>query len=165
MPAKYIPNGYNTTTPYLIIKGASQAIEFYTKIFGAKEIMRMGAPNGQVGHAELQIGDSRIMLADEMPEMGYRGPQALGGSPVSLLVYVHDVDKVFANATSAGAKVERPVENQFYGDRSGTIKDPFGHVWTIATHIEDVPPDELNRRAKAFMERCAQQAHKTPAAV
>ncbi|MFN2433675.1 MAG: VOC family protein [Gemmatimonadota bacterium] len=126
------------------------ALEFYAKAFGATESMRFPAPGGKIGHAEIKIGDSPIMLADEFPDMGYRSAQALGGSPVSILLYVEDVDARFSRATAAGATVLRPVEHQFYGDRSGTLKDPFGHVWTIATHVEDVSPEEMQRRAEAM---------------
>jgi PhnB protein len=151
MATKPIPEGYRTATPYLIVKGAADAIEFYKRAFGATEILRMADPQGRVGHAEIRIGDSVIMLADEHPAMGYRGPRALGGSSVSILLYLEDVDAVFERAVKAGAKALRPVANQFYGDRSGTLEDPFGHVWTIATHVEDVPPEELQRRAEAAM--------------
>ncbi len=146
MPVKPIPDGYHVVTPYLVIDGATQALQFYQKAFGAKELFRMDAPGGRIGHAEMKIGDSIIMLADEYPEMGFRGPKALGGTPVSLLLYVENVDAQFERAVAAGAKVQRPVKDQFYGDRSGTLEDPFGHVWTIASHKEDVPPDEMNRR-------------------
>ncbi|HWX68323.1 MAG TPA: VOC family protein [Steroidobacteraceae bacterium] len=151
MATKPIPEGYRTATPYLIVKGAADAIEFYKRAFGATEMLRMADPQGRVGHAEIKIGDSVIMLADEHPAMGYRGPRALGGSSVSILLYLEDVDSVFERAVKAGAKALRPVANQFYGDRSGTLEDPFGHVWTIATHVEDVPPAELQRRAEAAM--------------
>ncbi len=147
--AKPIPEGYHTATPYLIIKGAASAIEFYKKAFGASELMRMADPSGKVMHAEIKIGNSPIMLADEFPEMGARSPQSLGGSPVSILLYVEDVDAVFSQAVAAGAKVERPVKDQFYGDRSGGVTDPFGHVWYIATHKEDVSPEEMRKRAAA----------------
>ncbi len=147
--AKPIPNGYHTATPYLIIKGAAQAIEFYKKAFGAAEMTRMTQPDGRVGHAEIKIGDSLIMLADEFPEMGARSPQSLGGSPVSILLYVQDVDALTSKAITAGAKVVRPVKDQFYGDRSGSLEDPFGHQWHIATHVEDVPPEEMKKRAAA----------------
>ncbi|MCI0747127.1 MAG: VOC family protein [Verrucomicrobia subdivision 3 bacterium] len=149
---KPIPDGYHTATPYLIIKGAADAIEFYKKAFGAKEAMRMPGPNGKIMHAEIRIGDSAIMMADEMPEMGFRGPQSLGGTPVSLMLYVEDVDAMAKRATEAGAKVMRPVQDQFYGDRAGTFTDPFGHVWTLATHKEDVSREELNRRAQKMFE-------------
>ncbi len=149
-PAKPIPEGYHTITPYLIINGAADAIEFYKKAFGATELFRMGGPGDKVMHAEMKIGDSPLMLADEFPEMGYRGPKALGGTPVSLMLYVEDVDALAAQATAAGAKVMRPVQDQFYGDRSGTFVDPFGHVWTISTHKEDVPMEEMKRRMAAM---------------
>ena len=156
--AKPIPEGYHTTTPYLIVSGAAQAIEFYKQVFGATELFRMAAPDGRIGHAELKMGDSIVMLADEVREMGYRSPRALGGSAVSLMLYVDDVDSIFQKAVDAGAKVQRPVADQFYGDRSGTIEDPFGHVWTIATHVEDVPPEEINRRAQTFFQQRQQQS-------
>jgi PhnB protein len=149
-PVKAIPDGYHAITPYLVCDGAAAAMAFYAKVFGAKELYPpMSAPGGKIGHAEMRIGDAVIMLADEAPEMGYRGPRAHGGTPVSLLLYVNDVDATFRAAVDAGAKVQREVKNQFYGDRSGTIEDPFGHVWTIATHVEDVAPDEMERRMKA----------------
>jgi PhnB protein len=147
----YIPEGYRAITPYLIVKGGAKAIDYYTKVFGAKELMRMDGPDGRVGHAELQIGDSHIMLADEHPEMKVVGPQTLG-SGVGILVYVPDVDRVFQQAVDAGAKVDRAVKDQFYGDRSGNIIDPFGHKWTIATHVEDLSPEEMKRRAEAAMQ-------------
>ena len=146
---KPIPEGYHSVTPYLIINGASDAIDFYKKAFGAIELFRMPLPAGKVGHAEIKIGDSQIMLADEHPAMGYKGPEALGGSPVSLMIYVEDVDKVFNQAIAAGGKEQEPLQNKFYGDRSGTLKDPFGHVWHIATHIEDVSPEEMDKRMAA----------------
>jgi len=151
MPTNAIPEGYRTATPYLIVKGAADAIEFYHRAFGATEMLRMADPQGRIGHAEIRIGDSVIMLADEHPAMGYRSPRALGGSSVSILLYLENVDGVFERAVKAGAKALRPVTNQFYGDRSGTLEDPFGHVWTIATHVEDVPPEEMKRRAEAAM--------------
>lgn len=149
---KPIPDGYPQVSPYLVVDGASQAIDFYTKVLGATERMRMGAPGGKIGHAELQFGDSVVMLADEFPDMGYRGPKALGGTPVTIGVYVEDVDKTFDAAIKAGAKELRPVENQFYGDRSGQIEDAWGHRWSISTHVEDVPPEEMQRRAAAMAE-------------
>jgi PhnB protein len=149
MAVKAIPEGYHAVTPYLIVDGAARAIEFYTRAFGARELFRMGAPGEKVGHAELQVGDSRIMLADEFPEMDARGPKSIGGTPVSLMIYVEDVDAVVPRAVAAGAKVVRPIQDQFYGDRSGNIEDPFGHKWTIATHKEDVSPEEMARRARA----------------
>jgi PhnB protein len=151
MATKPVPEGYRTATPYLIVKGAAEAIDFYKRAFGATEMLRMADPQGRVGHAEIKIGDSVIMLADEHPAMGYRGPRSLGGSSVSILLYVEDVDKVFERAVKAGANGQRPVMNQFYGDRSGTLEDPFGHVWTVATHVEDVPAEEMKRRAEAAM--------------
>jgi PhnB protein len=155
---KPVPEGYRTATPYLIVKGAAEAIEFYKRAFGATEMLRMADPQGKVGHAEIKIGDSVIMLADEHPAMGYRGPRSLGGSSVSILLYLEDVDGVFERAVKAGAKAQRPVVNQFYGDRSGTLEDPFGHVWTVATHVEDVPPEELQRRAQAAMKSASASA-------
>jgi len=155
MTAKAVPDGYRTATPYLIVKGAAEAIEFYKRAFGATELLRMADPQGRIGHAEIKIGDSVIMLADEHPSMGYRGPRSLGGSTVSILLYLEDVDDVFERAVKAGAKAQRPVANQFYGDRSGTLEDPFGHVWTVATHVEDVPPEEMKRRAQAAMKSAA----------
>jgi PhnB protein len=146
-----IPEGYHTATPYLIVKGAAKALEFYKKAFGARETMRFDAPGGLVGHAEFRIGNSMFMIADEYPDMGYRGPLSYGGSAVSILLYVEDVDRWFDRAIAAGAKATRPVADQFYGDRSGTLTDPFGHVWSISTHTEDLSVEELHRRAKAKM--------------
>ena len=148
---KPIPDGYPRVTPYLHVDGASRAIEFYSTVFGATERMRMPAPGGRIGHAELQIGDSVIMLADEFPDMNVRGPKAIGGTPVTVMVYVEDVDQVFDRAIKAGAKEMRPVKDQFYGDRSGEFEDPFGHRWNVATHVEDVPPDEMAKRAATVM--------------
>jgi PhnB protein len=147
---KPIPDGYPRVSPYLVVDGAAQAIDFYTQVLGASERMRMGGPDGKIGHAELQFGDSVVMLADEYPDMGYVGPKAIGGTPVTIGVYVEDVDKTFDAAVKAGAKALRPVEDQFYGDRSGQIEDPFGHRWSISTHVEDVPPDEMQKRAAAM---------------
>jgi PhnB protein len=144
---KPIPDGYPRVTPYLIVDGGDAAIRFYTEVLGAKERMRMGGPDGKVGHAELELGESVIMLADEHPEMGARSPKSVGGSPVSLHVYVEDVDAVFQAALAAGASETNAVTDKFYGDRSGEFEDPFGHRWSIATHVEDVPPDEMERRA------------------
>ena len=144
----HIPEGYHAVTPYLIIKDAAKAIEFYKNVFGATEVFRMDGPGGKVGHAELQIGDSRIMLADEHPEMGYRSATTIGASPISLYVYLPDCDDVVKRAVAAGADLKKPVQDQFYGDRSGTIHDPFGHVWTVATHVEDVSKEELEERMK-----------------
>ena len=146
-----IPDGYPRVTPYLCIDGAAAAIDFYKDVFGATERMRMPAPDGRIGHAELQIGDSLVMLADEYPEMNVRGPKAIGGTPVSLSVYVEDVDAVFDRAVQAGATSLRPVADQFYGDRSGSFEDPFGHQWHVASHVEDVPPEEMEKRAAEAM--------------
>jgi PhnB protein len=144
---KPIPDGYPRVAPYLIVDGAGAAIDFYKSVLGATERFRMPAPGDKVGHAELEIGDSVIMLADEFPEMDARGPRTVGGTPVSMHVYVEDVDAVFERAIEAGAKALRPVEDRFYGDRSGLFEDPFGHHWDVATHVEDVPPDEMEQRA------------------
>ena len=142
-----IPDGYPRVTPYLIVDGAAEAIDFYKSVVGATERMRMAGPEGKVGHAELELGDSVIMLADEHPEVDAHGPNSVGGTPVALHVYVEDVDGVFERATAAGAKALRPVEDKFYGDRSGAFEDPFGHRWDVATHVEDVSPDEMSKRA------------------
>ena len=147
---KAIPDGYNVLTAYLSIKGAADAIEFYKKAFGATEVMRLAQPDGRVGHAELQFGDSRLMLADEFPEMGFKSPRAIGGTPVMLHLYVEDVDTVIGRAVANGAKVLHPVKDQFYGDRSGSVTDPYGHVWHVATHKEDLSPEEIGRRAAAM---------------
>jgi len=152
MATRTTPDGYHSVTPYLIVKGAADAIDFYKRSFGATELLRMTRPDGKVGHADIRIGDSNIMLADEHPEMGYRSPQSLGGAGVSLMVYVDRVDEVFKRAVAGGAKELQSVKDQFYGDRSGTLQDPFGHTWTIATHIEDIPPEEMRRRAEKFMQ-------------
>ena len=149
MAVKPIPDGYHSVTPYLIVKGAARAILFYKKAFGATELMRFPGPNDTVAHAEIRIGDSPVMLADEGLS-NYRSPEALGGTPVSLMVYVEDVDRVFDRAVSNGAKVERPVADQFYGDRLGTLVDPFGHTWSISTHVEDVSMEEMQRRMAAL---------------
>jgi PhnB protein len=146
-----IPEGYPRVTPYLIVDGASAAIDFYTSVLGATERMRMSAPDDRVGHAELEIGDSVIMLADESPEMDARSPRAVGGTPVSLHVYVEDADGAFERAIGAGATALQQVEDKFYGDRSGSFEDPFGHRWHVATHVEDVPPGEMEKRAAAAM--------------
>ena len=156
MSVKHIPAGYHTATPYLVIKGAAAAIDYYKKAFGATEVVRMAGPDGSIMHAEIKIGDSMIMLGEENPQMGATAPTSLGGSPVGLCLYVPDVDKRFAGAVAAGATVKKAVQDQFYGDRSGTVVDPYGHLWTIATHIEDVAPDEMNRRFEAEMKKfCA----------
>jgi PhnB protein len=148
---KPIPDGYPQVIPYLCVDGANEAIEFYSRVLGATERMRMPSPGGRVGHAELEIGDSLIMLSDEHPEMGVRGPKSIGGSPVTISLYVEDVDGVFQRAIDAGAESVRPVEDQFYGDRAGQFEDPFGHKWSVATHVEDVPPDEMAKRAAQAM--------------
>jgi PhnB protein len=150
----YIPKGYNSVTPYLVVKGAAKAIDYYKKVFGATETVRMPGPDGTIGHAELTIGDSHIMLADESPSMGpgHISADTVGGSPVSLYVYLPDVDDVVKRATAEGAKLLKPVQDQFYGDRSGFIQDPFGHLWGIATHVEDVSPDEMKERMKKIMQ-------------
>ena len=148
MAVKPIPEGYHSVTPYLIINGAADAIEFYKQAFGATELFRFPAPDGKIGHAEIKIGDSPIMLADEFAEMGYKGPRALGGSPVSLMIYLEDVDTVFNRAVEAGASVKEAVQDKFYGDRTGTLTDPFGHVWHVSTHKEDVSMAEMEERAK-----------------
>jgi PhnB protein len=147
---KYIPEGYNTVTPYLVIKNASKAIDYYKKVFDAEVLVRMDGPDGKVGHAELKIDDSRIMLADENPTMGqgHTSPTSIGGSPVSLYLYLPDVDKVFNRAVAEGGESLKPVQDQFYGDRSGFFRDPFGHLWGVATHVEDVSPEEMNERMK-----------------
>jgi PhnB protein len=150
---KAIPEGYHSVTPYLSIKGAADALAFYARAFGAEEIYRLPMPDGRIGHAEIQIGDSRIMLADEMPEMPdvvARSPRSLNGTTIGLSIYVTDVDSQFKRAVEAGAIVKRPVKDQFYGDRSGTLEDPFGHCWTLATHVEDVSPDEIAKRAQTM---------------
>jgi PhnB protein len=146
----YIPEGYNTVTPYLVIKGAAKAIEYYKEVFGAEEKFRMNGPDGRVGHAELRIGDSQIMLADENPGMGqgHSSATTMGGSPVSIHLYIQDVDHVVERAVAAGAKILKPVQDQFYGDRTGFLQDPFGHYWSVATHVEDVSPQEMEERLK-----------------
>ena len=153
MTIKSIPDGYHSVTPYLSIKGAAQAIEFYKRAFSATELFRLVAPSGEIGHAEIKIGDSPIMLADPCEEGAFRNPLSLGGSSVGLHVYVEDVDALFVQAVDAGAKALRPVQDQFYGDRTGTLEDPFGHVWFLATHKEDLTPEEINRRAEALFKQ------------
>lgn len=150
MAVKAIPEGYHSVTPYLIVDGAAEAIRFYEQAFGATEVLRM--PMGdKIGHAEVKIGDSHVMLSDEWPDYGKLGPKSRGGSTAGLMIYLDDVDAAFERAVAAGGVVERPVEDQFYGDRSGTIVDPFGHSWTLSTHIEDVAEEEMQRRmASAF---------------
>jgi len=148
---KPVPDGYHTLTPYIVVDGAADAIAFYQKAFGAEEIYRMPGPGGKVMHAEIQIGDSRLMLSDAIPEMGGRSPKSLGGSPASILIYVRDVDAAFARAVGAGATVDMPLMDMFWGDRYGKVKDPFGHLCQIATHVEDVSPEEMGNRAAAAM--------------
>jgi PhnB protein len=143
----YLPKGYSEVTPYMSIRGAGQAIDFYKKAFGAKEVMRMPGPDGKLGHAEIMLGSARIMLSDEYPQMNFIGPQSLGGSAVHIHVYVRNVDALVERATAAGAELIRPVEDQFYGDRSGSLKDPFGHVWHFATHKRDVSKAEMRKAA------------------
>jgi PhnB protein len=147
---KPIPDGYHRVTPYLVVSGAGDAIDFYKSVFGATELLRFPAPDGRIGHAEIRIGDTTVMLADEHPDIGARGPKAFGGSPISLLLYVEDVDRTVDRAVAAGAKLLRPVADQFYGDRTGGIEDPFGHQWYVATHVEDVSPEEMQRRSEAM---------------
>jgi PhnB protein len=144
---KPIPEGYHTITPYLSIKGAADAIDFYKRAFGATEVMRFAQPDGRIGHAEVRIGDSRVMLADEFPDMDFRSPHAIGGSPVHLHMYVDNSDAIVNQAVAAGAKLVRPVQDQFYGDRSGSVADPYGHVWHVSTHKEDLSMEELQKRA------------------
>jgi PhnB protein len=150
---KPIPDGYQGVTPYLVIKGAAAAIDYYKKALGAVEMMRMPQADGRVGHAEIKLGEAVVMLADEFPEMNIVSPTTLGNTPVGLLLYVEDADATFNKAVALGAKVEKPMADQFYGDRTGTIKDPFGHKWTIATHKEDVTPEEMNRRMAAMAKK------------
>jgi PhnB protein len=147
----YIPEGWGTMSPYLVMNNASAVIDFYVSVFDARVLSRLDMPNGGVGHAELQIGDSKFMLADEFPDQGYLGPESIGGTPVSFMLYVKDVDAVFARAVAAGATALRPVEDQFYGDRVGSVKDPAGHIWSIATHIENVSSEEIDRRFREMM--------------
>jgi PhnB protein len=149
--AKPIPEGHNRVSPYLIVNGGARALDFYKKAFEATELFRMAAPDGKIGHAEIKIGDTVIMLADEHPDHSAYAPGHFGGSPVSLHVYVEDVDKVAGRAVAAGAKITRPVADQFYGDRLGTLEDPFGHTWHVSTHLEDLTPEEIGRRAQAAM--------------
>ncbi|HET9364370.1 MAG TPA: VOC family protein [Candidatus Angelobacter sp.] len=144
------PDGYNSLTPYLIVKGAAAAIDFYTNVFGATEIMRMPQPDGRIGHAELRIGDSVFMLADEFPEAEAMSPKTFGGTTVGLMIYVDDADSMFNKAISMGGKVKKPMVDQFYGDRNGTFEDPWGHKWTISTHVEDVTPEEMKQRMAAM---------------
>lgn len=153
MPVNPIPAGYAGATAYLIIRDATRAMDFYKSVFGAKEVLHLKYPDGKLAHAELAIGAGHVMLAEEMPEMGFRGPLSFGGTPVSLLVYFKDVDAVVEKAVAAGAESKKPVADQFYGDRSGTIVDPFGHVWTIATHVKDMSPDEMQKAMDQAMQQ------------
>jgi PhnB protein len=150
MSATFIPAGYHTVTPYLAIKNAVKALEFYQQAFGAIETSKLMVPDGRLGHAEIRLGDSVIMLSDEFPEYGGKSPETLGGSPVSIHLYVADVDAFFKRALAAGAKERKPVMDQFYGDRSGQLEDPFGHLWWVATHKEDVAPEEMQKRVQAM---------------
>ena len=150
MAVKPIPDGYHNVTPHLIVKGAASALDFYKRAFGAEESVRMEA-KGTVVHADIRIGDSVVMLADEMPAMGHQSPQSLGGTPAMLMIYTENVDQMYARALAAGATEVRPVTNEFYGDRAGSLKDPFGHQWMIATHVEDVAPDEMERRFRDML--------------
>jgi PhnB protein len=152
---KPIPDGYHAVTPYLSVAGAAEALAFYKRAFGASEVMRMPAPGGRIGHAEIRIGDSRVMVADEFPDMDFLGPRSRGGAAVHIHLYVEDVDAVVGRAVAAGGTLKRPVQDQFYGDRLGTVEDPFGHVWHIATHKEDLSNDELARRAEQAMKKSA----------
>lgn len=161
MPVKPIPEGYHTVTPYLTVNDAAQAIEFYKRAFGATELHRMQGPNGKIMHAEIRIGDSNIMLADEMPGMENRAPQSLGAATGGLFLYVNDVDAAYQKATAAGAKATQPPADMFWGDRYGRLTDPFGHSWSLGTHKEDVAPDEMKRRMDEQMARMASQRSKT----
>ena len=152
---KAIPEGYHNVTPYLFVRGAASAIDFYKGVFGATEFVRMAGPNGKIMHAELRIGDSIVMLADENPQTGVMSPQTIGGFSAGLHLYVENVDAVIQKAVESGAKLLRPIKNQFYGDRSGSLLDPFGHMWSVATHIEDVSPEEMRKRATAAMSQTA----------
>ena len=152
MPVKPVPDGY-LATPYLIVKSAAKAIDFYRKAFGATEIMRFTDPSGGTAHAEIKIGMAPVMLADEHVAMGYKSPEVYGGTPVSIVLYTENVDALFNQAVAAGASVERAVADQFYGDRNGTLKDPFGHVWTLVTHVEDVSPEDMQKRMAEMMEK------------
>lgn len=151
MAVKPIPDGYHSVTPYLHVPSAAEAIAFYAKAFGATELFRLSMPGGGVAHAEVRIGDSCVMMADENPEWGNKSPRTLGGTSGGYMIYVPDVDAAFDRAVAAGATVVTPVADQFYGDRSGSVLDPFGHKWTLATHVEDIPPDEMKARMDAWM--------------
>lgn len=152
MSVSPIPEGYHSVTPYLIVDGAAEAIEFYKKAFDAVELLRLDMPGGGIGHAEIRIGNSPIMMADSMPERGFVSPVTLGNTPTAFMVYCEDVDALYAQAIAAGATEEQPVMDQFYGDRTGQLKDPFGHLWTIATHKEDLTPEQLKQRMDEFLQ-------------
>ena len=159
---KSIPDGFHSITPYLTVKGAAEAIDFYKRAFGAQERFRMLGPDGKtIGHAEIVIGNSIVMLADECPQFGNQSPQSLEGTPVSLLLYVEDVDSAFKRATTAGATVKQPLENKFYGERAGCVMDPFGHHWTLMTHVEDVSPEEMNKRMAQFYAKMSSTQRKS----
>jgi len=156
MPVKPIPTGFHTATPYLVVNDAAGAIDFYKRAFGAQEIMRMNGPHGKIGHAELRIGDSVLMLSDEMPGSGMRSPKSLGGTAAGVFLYVEGVDSAFQKATSAGAKADMPPADMFWGDRFGKLTDPFGHSWSMATHKEDVAPEEMKKRMQEEMKKMGQ---------
>lgn len=160
--AKPIPDGYHTVTPYLVVHDASRAIDFYQRAFGAREVMRMNGPQGKIAHAELKIGDSMIMLSDEMPQAAGRSPHSLGGSTAGMFLYVKDVDSVFNQAVAAGARADSDLADMFWGDRYGKLTDPFGHQWSLATHKEDVAPQEMQKRAADAMAKMGQQTHGAP---
>jgi PhnB protein len=160
-PVKPIPDGYNTVTPYLVVHDAAKAIDFYKRAFGATEVVKMDGPPGKIAHAEIKIGGSMIMLADEMPGSGARSPKSLGGTSTGIFLYVNDVDSAFSKAVAAGAKVEMPLADQFWGDRYGKLSDPFGHSWSMATHKEDVAPEEMKKRMQATMAKMADKAKTT----
>ncbi len=157
MPTKAIPQGYHTATPYLVVRNATQAIDFYKKAFNAQEVMRLATPDGKIGHAELKIGDSHIFLADESPQMPNKSPQTLGGCTGGVMLYVEDVDKTYGQAVNAGGKTQMAVADMFWGDRYGSLIDPYGHVWSVATHKEDVAPGEMEKRAQAFYAQMTKQ--------
>ncbi len=161
MPVKPIPDGYHSVTPYMTLSDCARAIDFYKRAFGAQEVARMDAPGGKIGHAEIKIGDSLIMMADEFPGGDCRSPQSLRGTSINLFIYVKDADAVFNQAVAAGARVTQPLADQFWGDRYGRLTDPFGHSWAVATHKEDVAPAEMQKRAQAAMAKMAQQAKAT----
>ncbi len=158
MAVKPIPQGYRSVTPYLTVNDAARALDFYKKAFGAEVVVRMEMPGGKIGHAEMKIGDSMVMLADEMPGGGSQAPQTLHGTTGGIMLYVEDADSVYNQAVAAGAQIEAPLTNMFWGDRYGRLKDPFGHSWSVATHIEDVTPAEMSKRMNEFMAKMASQA-------